>query len=141
MQKRRGTNGTRRRLVKGGTDWNVQREWLRLTAAQPHATEQTSCLADVLPAIMKQFGLEQRLWERELLSEWPALAGANVARHCRPGRLDRKTLEVYVRHPIVLSELERFGKAQLLANLQGRFGADRIRRLRLRLDSDPPASS
>jgi len=90
---------------------------------------------------MKQFGLEQRLWERELLAEWPTLAGANVARHCRPGRLDRKTLEVFVRHPIFLSELERFGKAQLLANLQRRFGTDRIRGLRLRLDPDPPASS
>ena len=85
---------------------------------------------------MKQLGLENRLWEEALLSEWPALVGEQVARQTRPGRLDHKVLYVFVSHSTWLNELSRYGQKQMLANLQARFGADRIKSIRLQLDPD-----
>ena len=85
---------------------------------------------------MKQLRLEDRLWEQTLLSEWEELVGTQVAMHARPGRLDRKVLYVFVSHPTWLSELSRFSQKQMLENLQKRFGADKIRSLRLQLDPE-----
>ena len=86
---------------------------------------------------MKQFGLEQRLWQNRLAEEWESLVGPQVAGHTRPGRIERKVLYVFVAHSAWLSELQRYGqKQQMLANIQARFGADRIKDLRLRLDPD-----
>jgi len=129
----------RRRQSISRQAWALQRERLQLADPRPPEPEAYTTPGDVIPALMKQWGLEQRLWEQEMLREWPALAGDDVARHTRPGRLERKILLVYVRHPVWLSELSRYGKPILLANLQRRFGADRIRDVRLQLDPDAAA--
>ena len=85
---------------------------------------------------MRQLGLDERVTEEALLEEWTTLAGPQVARHARPGRLSGGTLFVYVTHSIWLSELQRNGKKQLLDNLQSRFGKKTIRTLHLQLDPD-----
>ncbi|HBA83229.1 MAG TPA: hypothetical protein DCZ95_03955 [Verrucomicrobia bacterium] len=92
--------------------------------------------ADIIPAIMKKLGLAPVFWEQELLKQWPDIVGAQVAQNSRPGQIERGQLCVYVRHPAWLSELSRYGQKQLLANLQARFGADRIKKIRFQLDPD-----
>jgi len=91
---------------------------------------------ELLPQIMRELGLEARMWEENLLREWTSLAGPQLSRHTRPGRLERGTLYVFVAHSTWLSELQRYGQKQLLANLQERFGPGKIKRLRLQLDPD-----
>lgn len=116
--------------------WEQERERHRLAGETPPSANSQAALGDVVPQVMKQFGLADRFWEQALVAEWPSLVGPQVARHARPGRLDRKVLCIFVTHPTWLSELSRYGQKQILENLQKRFGADRIRGLRLQLDPD-----
>ena len=85
---------------------------------------------------MKKWKLDARLWERQLQEDWPSLVGAQVAACSRPGRIENRVLSIYVKHPIWLSELSRYGQKQILTNLQARFGADHIAEIRLQLDPD-----
>lgn len=116
--------------------WQVERERHHVGRAVPPSQEASVSIGDVVPQVLKQLGLENRLWEQALVTEWTALVGPQVAAHARPGRLERKTLHIFVSHPIWLSELSRFSQPQILANLQKRFGADRIKALRLQLDPE-----
>ncbi len=88
---------------------------------------------------MKTLGLAERFWEHELLEEWPALVGKQVAEHTRPGGFRAGSLTIYVDHSSWLHELQRFSEPALRKNLQKRFGASKIRRLRFQLDPAPPS--
>jgi len=88
-------------------------------------------LAEVVKALRRD---EQPPWVAELAREWPALVGAPVASHTRPGRLVSDELTVYVDNSGWLSELQRYAQQELLGNLQRRFGTAPIRRIRLQLD-------
>ena len=88
----------------------------------------------VLPQVFKEMGLEEELWQMELKEAWPALVGEQLAARTRPGRVERGTLVVFVEHAGWLSELSRYGKREMLARLQERYGRQRIRFLRLELD-------
>ena len=94
----------------------------------------SSPIAEVLPHLLRELGLEKKLWHQQLINEWPTLVGEQLSRQTRPGQLERKVLSVYVTHPAWLSELSRYGQKQLLENLQKRFGADNIKSIRLQLD-------
>ncbi|MFH0953780.1 MAG: DUF721 domain-containing protein [Verrucomicrobiota bacterium] len=126
----------RRRKSFNRGRWEVERERHALTRREPVPPPAAEALADVIPQVMKDLGLENRFWERTLVAEWEKLVGPQVAQHARPGRLDRKILYVFVVHPAWLSELSRYGQKQMLENLQKRFGADKIKALRLQLDPD-----
>lgn len=122
--------------------WAVHRERTRVSSPVPEAEFlEARTLSGVLPDVMKRFGLQERQWLQELESEWAQLVGPDVARHTRPGRLDKGWLTVFVDSSVWLNELVRYGKQALLAKLQGRFGGDKIRHLALRLDPDAPPSA
>jgi predicted nucleic acid-binding Zn ribbon protein len=91
-------------------------------------------IREFVPGLMKQLGLEDRLWEQSLLSDWESVVGPQVALHTRPGRLERKTLFIYVSNSTWLSELMRYRQTDLLRNVQNRFGAARITAIRLQID-------
>lgn len=105
-------------------------------AEEAPAYDSARPIGELIPQILKRFGLEDRLWEQALVSEWDALVGKQVARHSRPGRLDHRTLYVFVSNSTWLNELARYGKKQMIENLQKRFGADKIRDVRLQIDPD-----
>ena len=96
---------------------------------------------ELVPAVMKSFGLENLFLEHELLDAWPELVGPQVARHTRPGGIAHGTVTVFVRHSTWLQELSRYGQNVLIERLRSRFGAHRIRRLRLQLDPEPPTGA
>ena len=93
-------------------------------------------VSDALSPLLKKLGLQEVMWQRALLDDWPDLVGPQLARHTRPGRLDRKVLYVFVTHSMWLAELQRHGHRDLLANLQARYGKEQIRSVRLQLDPD-----
>lgn len=115
--------------------WQLERERHHIARDTPPPPDLSASIADIVPNVMKKWGLENRLWEQELADQWESIAGKQVAAHARPGALNRGTLVVFVSHSTWLSELKRYGQKQLLANLQERFGA-KIRALRLQLDPD-----
>ncbi len=116
--------------------WQMERERHHLKREKPLPPETSAGLGQVIPQVMKGLGLEDRFWEQELLEEWPKLVGPQVARHTRPGRLERKIFHVFVTNSAWLSELSRYGQKQILENLQKRFGADKIKGIKLQLDPD-----
>jgi len=90
----------------------------------------------IIPAVMKKLGLESHHWLSTLEEEWPKLAGPDVAAHTRPGQFESKRLTVYVDSPVWLHELSRTGRGPLLANLRKRYGVEKMREVRFRLDPD-----
>ncbi len=125
-----------RRFNRGA--WEVQRERCRIESERPPPPNYGRDLtaAALVPGILKKMGLAERLWEEQLRNEWEQLVGPQVARQARPGRIDRLTLYIYVRHPGWLSELSRYSQKQILENMQKRFGRDKIRNVRIQLDPD-----
>ncbi len=98
--------------------------------------DRSTCIESVVASVVKGMGLGQRFWEQALITEWETLVGPQVAKHARPGRLDRKVLHIFVDHPAWLSDLSRYGQKQVLANLHKRFGAEKIKSIRLQLDPE-----
>ncbi|MEI8352281.1 MAG: DUF721 domain-containing protein, partial [bacterium] len=107
--------------------WELERERCQISSfLPPHADREPARVADVLPELLRKLGLEDRLWMQILLRDWPAIAGEAVARHARPGRMDQKTLIVFVDSGVWVNELKRYGKAALLKNVQQAVGAARV---------------
>jgi predicted nucleic acid-binding Zn ribbon protein len=104
-------------------------------AVQPREYHDTT-IGDMVPRLMKQLGLEDRYWEQALLSDWVAIVGEQLARRTRPGRVQHGILYVFVTSSAWLSELSRYGQKQMLENLQKRFGAEKIKSLRIQIDPD-----
>lgn len=118
--------------------WQIERERFQLTDPRPPRAYRVFTPEQVLPKLMKQVGLEQPLWERTLIHEWPDLVGEDVAAHTRPGRLERKTLYVYVKNSVWLYQLRGPNEKAMLERIQARLGRERITGLRLALDPGDP---
>jgi predicted nucleic acid-binding Zn ribbon protein len=118
----------------------VRRERGQTERDDPGAFIPESPISELMPGVMKKFGLEDRFWEQSLLREWEAIVGPQVARHTRPGRVQGAVLHVYVSHSTWLNELMRYGMKEMLANIQAKFGTQRIRSVRLALDPEAPGS-
>jgi predicted nucleic acid-binding Zn ribbon protein len=76
---------------------------------------------------------EKSLWRR-LVQGWEQLAGATIARHARPVRLERGRLIVAVDSAVWMNEFIRYERTPLLARLQRQYGADRIKNLNFQTD-------
>jgi predicted nucleic acid-binding Zn ribbon protein len=117
--------------------WALERERFHLDAYQPQPTpDRSSKFADLIPAFLKEVGLEEKVWQQALLNEWSQLVGEQVARRARPGKIQNKILTIFVTSSVWLNELTRYSKPQMLKNLQARFGTDLIRDIRLQPDPD-----
>jgi predicted nucleic acid-binding Zn ribbon protein len=115
--------------------WTVQKERARLTdPAPPPPAREARPVGAVLPDVLKTLGLEERHWMAVLQTEWAECVGADVARHTRPGRLQGKTLVVFVDSSAWLSELARFGRDAMLARVRDRVGRGKVNALRLEID-------
>ena len=118
--------------------WTLERERHQLVDRKPRPDfTPAQSMDDVMGLVMKDWGLHERLWEQKLLTDWPSLVGAQVANHSRPGRLDQKTLIIFVSNSVWLSELSRTSRPLLLKKLQAEFGSKKIKDLRFQLDPDP----
>jgi len=128
MKKREGYNPGR---------WQVERERSQIGLHKPPPPfDRTAAVGSVIPGVMKRLGLDVDAWLEELGGEWAALVGTAVAQHARPGRVQKNNLIVFVDSSVWLNELARYGKDEMLANLQKRFGRDKIRSMSFQLDPD-----
>ncbi|MBT3194294.1 MAG: DUF721 domain-containing protein [Verrucomicrobia bacterium] len=125
----------KQRMKRG--QWEVHCQRCRLERGpQPPTQSEGDAIGKALPRLMKGLGLDSEHWVETLSDEWVAIVGAAVGKHTRPGRLDGCQLSVFVDSSVWLNELKRYGLKQMLQNLQARFGASRIRNLRLQLDPE-----
>jgi len=120
--------------------WELERERCQISSpVPPHVDREPARVSEVLPGLLRRLGLEDRLWMQILVRDWPAIAGEAVARHARPGRMDQKTLVVFVDSAVWLNELKRYGKTVLLKNVQQAVGEARVKAVELRPDPDARA--
>jgi len=125
--------------------WRVQRERAQVEDPRPPPNPiEAEPISRVIGNVMKRLGLESQQWLASLAAEWSAVVGDAVARHTRPGRYEGHALIVFVDSSVWLNELKRYGQEKILANVQRRAGAGRVRTLSLQPDPDgapPPRSA
>ena len=87
-------------------------------------------LAAILPAVLEQLGLARTAEGWRAVSEWPAVAGARIARHTRALSFRDGTLAVEVEGSAWMHELG-FLKRELVRNLNRHLGAEIVQDVRL----------
>jgi predicted nucleic acid-binding Zn ribbon protein len=97
---------------------------------------EASPISDVITGLMKKLGMQQQHWLSVLREQWPQIVGEDVAVHSRPGLVEGRTLVVFVDSSAWLNELARYSRKRILENIGERFGKDRIKSLRFKLDPD-----
>ncbi len=122
-------------MTKG--QWAVYRERCRLTTRKqgPRCNE-GDAVGDSIMSLMKKIGLDEQNWIETLSQDWENIVGKSVGMHTRPGRISGAQLYVFVDSAVWLNELKRYGKNQMLNNLQSRFGEKRIRNISLQPDPE-----
>ena len=88
---------------------------------------------DVLPKLMQQLGLRERLHEGEVIDAWKQIVGDFIASHSAPVSLKGGTLFVRVLQPALHYQFETISKAEILRKLKQRFGRNIIRDIRFRV--------
>lgn len=88
---------------------------------------------DLLPKLMQQLGLSERLRETEVLGAWKDTVGDFIAAHSCPISLREGVLFVRVLQPSLHYQFETISKAEILRKLKQRFGSKVISSIRFRL--------
>ena len=86
-------------------------------------------MAAILPDLLRQLGLAEAAQGWRAVSEWPAVAGARIARYTRAVSFRDGTLNVEVEGSAWMHELG-FLKPELVRNLNRHLGADVVRDVR-----------
>lgn len=89
-------------------------------------------LGKVIGATLNKMGLKDRFDEDQVKAAWREIVGDFVAQNSQPVGMNRKVLIVQVLQPAVHYTLERM-KGQILAKMQARFGAERVRNVQFRI--------
>jgi predicted nucleic acid-binding Zn ribbon protein len=89
--------------------------------------------ADVLPKLMQQLGLSERIHEEEIAGAWTSIVGDFIATHSTPVSLKQGVLFVRVLQPSLHYELECVQKSGILRKLKQRFTGRVIKDIRFRL--------
>jgi predicted nucleic acid-binding Zn ribbon protein len=89
--------------------------------------------AELLPKLMQQLGLSERLREAEVFEAWKQIVGDFIAAHSAPVSLRAGVLFVRVLQPSLHYQFETISKAEILRKLKQRFGAKIIRDIRFRI--------
>jgi predicted nucleic acid-binding Zn ribbon protein len=111
------------------------RERCRIEEGVSPTEDRSESISVVLRRVVRKLGAEDDMWLSDLAAAWPGIAGPEVARHTRPGRVNGTELTVFVDNSVWLSELHRFGRGTLLGKLRAKFGG-RIASLRLAIEPD-----
>ena len=89
--------------------------------------------ADLLPKLMQELGLSERLKENEVIDAWKTIVGEFIAKHSSPVSLRAGVLFVRVLQPALHYQFEQISKAEILRKLKQRFGRKIIRDIRFRV--------
>ena len=96
-------------------------------------------IGDILPAVLKSAGLEQRLRDQEILTIWPTAVGEAIAARTTAVKMEHGVLHVQVAHSVWLQELY-FMEKEILLKLREKAPHIECRRIRLSIanKSGPP---
>ena len=88
---------------------------------------------ELLPALMQQLGLSQRMRESEVVEAWKQIVGEFIAAHSAPVSLRDGVLFVRVLQPALHYQFETISKPDILRKLKQRFGGRVIRDVKFRI--------
>lgn len=88
---------------------------------------------ELLPKLMQQLGLSERLRENEVIDAWKQIVGDFIAAHSAPVTLKAGILFVRVLQPSLHYQFETISKTEILRKLKQRFGGRVVRDVRFRL--------
>ena len=107
-------------------------EWRGLPDKRPKP-DRWEAPSDVLPKLMQQLGLKERLHETEVIDAWTHIVGDFIAAHSAPVSLREGVLFVRVLQPALHYQFEQISKPEILRKLKQRFGGKTIKQIRFRL--------
>ncbi|TMQ01265.1 MAG: DUF721 domain-containing protein [Verrucomicrobia bacterium] len=90
-------------------------------------------IADVMPRVLANLGLDRRRAEAEIVRVWNNLIDPNIIAHAQPTGLNKGTLFVTVDSSVWLNEIVRYRRKEVLDRLQHSFGSDLIARISFRV--------
>ena len=112
----------------------VLREWRPTFGyADAHGQKSASPANQLVPLVMKQLGLEERLQQSQVFYLWPTIVGSDIARHAQPVSLRNGLLVVACDHPMWLQEITRYSKPLILQKVQERLGKKVVRDISFRI--------
>ena|SRR5579862_753556 len=112
----------------------VLHEWQPFFGSKDSSTGQMAASANQLvPAVMKKLGLEERLQQSQVFFLWATIVGSDIARHAQPVSLRNGLLVVGCDHPAWLQEITRYSKPLILKKVQERFGKKVVRDISFRV--------
>ena len=88
---------------------------------------------ELLPKLMQQIGLQERLRQDEVTAAWHNIVGEFIAAHSAPVSLRDGILFVRVLQPALHYQFEQISRPEILRKLKQRFGARIIRDVRFRI--------
>jgi len=90
-------------------------------------------VADVMPRVLTNLGLDRRRAEAEIARVWNNLIDPTLTAHAQPTGLHKGTLFVTVDSSPWLDEIVRYRRREILDRLQNSFGRDLIARISFRV--------
>ena len=111
---------------------SVLAEWRGLPERKP-ASDRWQAPGDLLPKLLQQLGLSERLHETEVIDAWTHIVGTFIAGHSAPVSLRDGVLFVRVLQPALHYQFETISKPEILRKLKQRFGTKTVRQIRFRL--------
>ena len=88
-----------------------------------------SRVGDILPAILKSVGLDQKIRERKILSIWPTVVGEEIAARTEAVKIEKGVLYVHVDHPAWVQELH-FMEREIRQKLRAKAPGIKLERIR-----------
>ena len=104
-----------------------------LTEQERARADRARSVGNLMPALLKRLGLDQRRREAEVAKVWKNLIDPSVTAHAQPAGLHKGTLFVNVDSNVWLSEIVRYRRHEILQRLQHAFGPDFIARISFRV--------
>ncbi len=90
-------------------------------------------LKDVVPAVLGQSGLAERLEQAAVIVHWPAIVGREISKVTQPLSIDRQgVLQVAVTSNAWMTELSMM-EPELLRAINEKAGSRKVERIRWRL--------
>lgn len=86
-------------------------------------------IGDILPAVLKSAGLEQKLRDQEILTIWPTAVGSEIAARTTAVKMEKGVLHVHVDHSVWVQELH-FLEQEILQRLRKEAPHIHCRRIR-----------
>ena len=110
---------------------------LPIDADPPETRQEPEKFSTLIEKTLKKLNITDSPWLDELVQAWPQLVPPEVAKVTRPGKWDTGILYVYVTSSMHLFEIRRTHLKRIEQSVRAFAGDDRVKQVRLLVNSVP----